>query len=141
MNAIVVNHPSSVRSRSVSQIGNGPRLVACSSVIRGKEFPLIEGIGLPIVIGANQACDYTISGSTMAEFHVSVECDNEDWMISVVSEGARLWVNNEPVQVALLEHGDQVQIGRHLLVFLADSDDAASDAMFVARAKLQARHA
>ena len=53
---------------------------------------------------------------------------------------AKLWVNNEPVEVAVLEHGDQVQLGRHLLVFLCDqNEDAVSDALIIARAKLAAR--
>ena len=75
-----------------------------------------------------------------APFHAAVELVEGDWLLTSVDSDAQVWVNNEPVSVAVLEHGDQVQLGRHLLVFLADySEDAVSDAIHVARIKLQNR--
>lgn len=140
MKTNVVDHPTKKHSPVMESLAVGPRLVACSSVIRGKVIPVGEGIGLPFVIGSNQACDYVISGSTMEEFHVSVELVEGDWLLTSVDHNAQVWVNNEPVSVAVIEHGDQVQLGRHLLVFLANySEDTVSDAIHVARIKLQNR--
>ena len=116
----VVDHPAKLDAKSYLRRGSGPRLVACSSIIRGKVFSLELATCLPVVFGANAACEYVISGSTMTEFHALIEEIEGSWMLSVIDPEAQVWVNNEPVQIAVLEHGDQVQFGRHLLVFLQD---------------------
>ena len=121
MYANVVEHPIRAKKNSYYNRGSGPRLVACSSIIRGKVIPLKLAKWIPFVIGASEGSDFVITGSTMRDSHVAIELLGDQWMISVVNRDAEVWVNNEPVQVAVLEHGDQVQLGRHLLLFLLDS--------------------
>ncbi|MCG8314037.1 MAG: FHA domain-containing protein [Pseudomonadales bacterium] len=132
----VLDHPAKTDSRSYLKRGSGPRLVACSSIIRGKVFSLEMATCLPVVFGANAACEYVISGSTMTEFHALIEEIDGAWMLSVIDPEAQVWVNNEPVQVAVLDHGDQVQFGRHLLVFLQDE---AKDSLYAVESAQQTR--
>ena len=120
MDTKIVDHPIKTTTNSYFQRGSGPRFVACSSIIRGTVIGLAEHGLLPFVIGAAKACDYVITGSTMAPYHVAVEMVDDQWVISAVDDKAQVWVNNEPVSVAVLDHGDQVQLGRHLLLFLSD---------------------
>ncbi|MDX1693929.1 MAG: FHA domain-containing protein [Ketobacteraceae bacterium] len=125
MQAEIIEHPSRALSSACCQRGSGPRLVACSSIIRGKVIGLQTGRWLPFVIGAGEHCDFIIKGSTMQASHVGVEELDNQWVLSVLDDRADVWVNNEPVKVAVLEHGDQVQLGRHLLMFLDNENDDA----------------
>ena len=122
MQAQIIEHPSRARKNAYYNRGSGPRLVACSSIIRGKVIALNSARYLPFVIGAAEYCDFVISGSTMQASHIGIEQVEGQWVLSALDERAQVWVNNEPVKVAVLDHGDQVQLGRHLLMFLCDRE-------------------
>ena len=125
MVAKILEHPSRTTSNAYYLRGSGPRLVACSSIIRGKVIALQSGRWLPFVIGAGDHCDFLITGSTMQSSHIAVEEVDGQWLLSALDENADVWVNNEPVKVSVLEHGDQVQLGRHLLMFLDNESETS----------------
>lgn len=136
MQAKVIDHPSRARQNAYYNRGSGPRLVACSSIIRGKVISLKPGRWLPFVIGAADHCDFVISGSTMQASHIGIEMVEGQWVLSALDDKADVWVNNEPVKVAVLDHGDQVQLGRHLLLFLCNEESELASGIENNRASL-----
>ena len=88
MQAKVIDHPSRARQNAYYNRGSGPRLVACSSIIRGKVISLKPGRWLPFVIGAADHCDFVISGSTMQASHIGIEMVEGQWVLSALDDKA-----------------------------------------------------
>ncbi|MCG8673710.1 MAG: FHA domain-containing protein [Pseudomonadales bacterium] len=93
--------------------GSGARLVAITAVIRGRVIALRQ----EFVVGSSPRSDYIITGASMAPKHVSLSQNGELWSIATVDPRARLWVNGEPVRVAVLGDEDRVTIGKHTFLF------------------------
>lgn len=109
-----------------SKNGNTPEnlpdgfLVGQSSLIRGRKIALTPE-KQRLVIGADSDCDVTISGSTMAPRHAVLEYVDGDWNLIALDDDGLVWVNEEPIKVAVLESGDRVEIGRHRWEFLENT--------------------
>lgn len=93
--------------------GNGPRMVAMSAVLRGRVINL-DG---ELTVGAAKGSGYVISGASMADNHVKIKEGEDHWAITTIDDQAKLWVNDEPVQFAVLCDEDEVTIGKHSFLF------------------------
>ena len=99
----------------------GPRLVCLSGPIKGKSYRLDEAPDQSaVVLGSQFGVDFWISGSTVQARHAVIERQGGEWVISALSQDALLKVNDEPVLTAVIEDGDKLQVGRHLLGFWLD---------------------
>lgn len=113
--------PSPDQSGFYRARGSGPRLVGFSALFKGKVFPLGStdanaAMNAPMIVGAADSCAIRITGSTMCDYHAALQQVDSTWVISRIDASASLWINGEPLEFAVLEEGDQIQIGRHVFL-------------------------
>ena len=98
---------------------------ACLVVVYGLQIGRrIELTGAPLVIGRSPRSDLQIDEESVSRQHVRIEPDPKahdgvTWQIVDLDSTNGTYVNDLPVRVATLQHGDQIQVGRSILRFLA----------------------
>ena len=70
------------------------------------------------VLGTGKGVDFRITDSTLHDTHLIFERQGEDWLVSCPPDCWGFFVNDEPVETAVVEHGDRLRVGRHELVFV-----------------------
>ena len=97
-----------------------PRLVVLSTPLRGMELvlrPYCRG-WRRWVLGSGKGVDFRITDSTLHDTHLIIERQGEDWLVSCPPDCWGFFVNDEPLETAVVEHGDRLRVGRHELVFV-----------------------
>ncbi len=105
--------------------GSGPRLVLLAGPVKGRYFPFAghdDSTGFSV--GSHKSADFWLSGESGFDNHARIEYLEGSWHISTEHQQAFVVVNGEPVMMAVLEHGDYVQIGVHQMVFLTNENDS-----------------
>lgn len=103
---------------------DGPK-GACLVVVYGLQIGRrIELSGTPLVIGRSPRSDLQIDEESVSRQHVRIEPDPKSgdgvgWQIVDLDSTNGTYVNDLPVRVATLQNGDQIQVGRSILRFLA----------------------
>lgn len=110
----------------VTRIGGGARppatSEACLVVIYGAEIGRRITLGqAALTIGRSSRCDLQLDEQSVSRQHTRIEPahDSQCYLISDLGSTNGTYVNDNPIKTATLRHGDQIQIGRFILKFLA----------------------
>jgi len=88
--------------------------IISSGPTEGREFPLDKRIN---VVGSANNCEVGLFGDPLiAPKHATIAQDGSKFTLRA-EPGQTLWVNNTPAQSAVLQNGDQMQMGRTRLAF------------------------
>jgi pSer/pThr/pTyr-binding forkhead associated (FHA) protein len=95
----------------------GPALVVRAGGGRaGETFPLE---GDRVVVGRSPECEIFLDDVTVSRRHARISRDADGFMIEDEGSLNGTYVNRRRVENAKLEDGDEVQIGKYRLTFLA----------------------
>lgn len=81
----------------------------------GSRFPLAQPV---TSAGRHPGSDIFLDDVTASRHHAEFRRENDEFRVVDTDSLAGTYVNREPVQSALLTHGDEIQIGKFRLVFL-----------------------
>ena len=81
-----------------------------------EERQLLQGT---VVIGRSSDCDLVIEDSAISREHARVEVDGASVVIHDLSSRNGTWVNGERAESAELNSGDEVALGRVILVLMS----------------------
>lgn len=81
-----------------------------------------QGVRLPLdvprlVLGRGTQCDVRVADSEVSRRHVQLIREDGRWTLTDLGSSNGTFVNGKPVQSAVLSQGDQIQVGRSILVF------------------------
>ena len=95
------------------------RLVVLSAPLRGLELELLpDRRRKHWTLGSSSRADFVIADSTLHATHLSIESCGGEWLVSSHPDCWGFYVNDEPVETAVVEHGDRLRVGRHELIFV-----------------------
>src|SRR4029077_83454 len=100
-----------------NQVGatSGPaRLQAISRPLEGSTFPLTEG---ELSIGREPCNHILLLDSLVSRRHCVIRREGQEFLILDLDSRNSTFVNNLPVKERLLADGDQIRIGKSILVF------------------------
>jgi Nif-specific regulatory protein len=92
-----------------------PSLVAVAGPLQGASRPLS---GDETSIGRDLGNTVSIADASVSRRHCVVRSENGDWMVRDLDSLNGTFVNGVPVKERRLAHGDQIQVGTSLLLFL-----------------------
>lgn len=112
--AITRNCPS-----SALQPSEFARFLILSAPLRGKELVLKPLRGRSRwILGAGKGADFSLADPTLQANHLFIERLGVEWLVTSHKDCWGFYVNNEPVETAVIEHGDRLRVGRHEMVFV-----------------------
>ncbi len=120
-NLLVLNSNSIVRScpSASLQPAEFARFIVLSTPLRGMELVLKPKRGhLRWSIGSGASADFTITDATLHPTHLVVERAGDEWIVVCHRDCWGFYVNDEPLETAVLDSGDRLRIGRHELIFV-----------------------
>ncbi len=98
-------------------------------VIRGNDQGLRYQLTGPVVrIGRDADNTIQLRDQEVSRHHALLRCEGEQWVLEDCGSSNGTFVNSRPVQRHVLRSGDQIQLGRTLLLFTAQSPATASSA-------------
>jgi len=81
----------------------------------GKEYRLGAK---PVLIGRTDQCDIPINDSSVSREHASIESKDGRFLLRDLRSTNGTVVNGKSIDVAVLNHGDKIRIGRAVFKFL-----------------------
>ena len=81
---------------------------------RGRVY---EDMATPISIGREEGNTIQLNDERISRFHLKIQLDHEDLVLTDLESTNGTKVNNEEVQLRILRHGDMISIGRSTLLF------------------------
>lgn len=69
------------------------------------------------VVGTENWVDVRLPGPDRSSFYFAIECTDGNWFLTSLDDMPPIRVNGEPVRVASLEDGDEIETENFLLVF------------------------
>ncbi len=100
--------------------GTGPRFVVLTAPIRGKVFSLRSQQRNAWLIGRDERCQFNLFDKTVSGEHARVRKLADDWILETCEGRNPIYINNRPVEISTLQHGDVVRMGRMELMFRTD---------------------
>lgn len=98
------------------------RFVILSPPLRGLEMTLQTQHGQKQwTLGSSRTADFSIHDPSLLDTHLLIERLEEGVMLTCNPNGWGVLVNLEPLQMALVEDGDRIIVGRFEMVFVAAS--------------------
>ncbi len=76
-----------------------------------------EGIQVPVTIGREEGNTIQLNDERISRFHLKIQQDHEDLVLTDLQSTNGSRVNNEEVQLKILRKGDLISIGRSTLVY------------------------
>lgn len=76
-----------------------------------------EGITVPVTIGREEGNTIQLNDERISRFHLKIQQDHEDLVLTDLQSTNGSRVNNEEVQLKILRAGDLISIGRSTLVY------------------------
>jgi pSer/pThr/pTyr-binding forkhead associated (FHA) protein len=86
---------------------------------RGRIF---SSIATPVTIGREEDNSIQLNDERVSRFHVKIQEDGGRIILTDLDSTNGTRINGHPVQVRVLRHGDQMSIGRSLLLFGSDRE-------------------
>lgn len=81
---------------------------------RGRVF---SNLSTPVTIGREEDNSIQLNDERVSRFHVKIQEDGGRIILTDLDSTNGTRINGHPVQVRVLQHGDQMSIGRSLLLF------------------------
>ncbi len=97
-------------------------LVLINGPASGASVVLAED-GTPVTIGRDSSRDFTLDDHSASRLHARVWYDGQSWQIEDCGSLNGTTVNSQSMGRSVLESGDLIRIGKHLIIFLAESED------------------
>lgn len=99
-------------------------------MFKGKVLKTYQVTAGEMVIGSNPGCQIHIDSLALQDRHACITTANHDSILSDLGSEAGTLLNHKAIsEPQPLEHGDEIQVGKHTLRFTTDVDDlAAKDA-------------
>lgn len=113
MAAVKVEHQASA---ALGTTGAHARLLVVRGPNAGAEFILDRAL---TVAGRNSDCDICLDDSTVSRRHVEFRREDGHILLVDIDSLNNTYVNQEPVYSAVLANGDEIQIGKYRLAFIA----------------------
>ena len=76
-----------------------------------------EGISVPVTIGREEGNTIQLNDERISRFHLKIQQDHEDLVLTDLQSTNGSRVNNEEVQLKILRAGDLISIGRSTIVY------------------------
>src|SRR5579863_3795803 len=99
-----------------------PRLVARDGPLKGSAFSLDEG---EFSLGRNPSNRLAVSDPSLSRQHCVIATREGHYEIRDLDSRNGTFVNGVPVHERALEHGDEIQIGNSMFLFLLEETKAA----------------
>jgi transcriptional regulator with GAF, ATPase, and Fis domain len=100
------------------------RLEALTGPLKGKVFPLTEN---ELSVGREPSNQIMLLDSLVSRRHSVIRRDGKGFLIKDLDSRNSTFVNNVPVRERLLADGDQIQIGKSILVFQGLPEEHSGD--------------
>jgi len=97
-----------------------PRLVALSGPLKGQTFILAEG---DLSIGRLSSNEVHVTDIAVSRRHCVIKGEDGHFKIHDLESRNGSFVNGVPVKERLLEHGDRMEVGSSLFVFLTEEGE------------------
>ena len=97
-----------------------PRLVAVSGLLKGQTFMLSEG---ELSIGRLSSNHVHVTDIAVSRRHCAIRGEDGQFKIRDLESRNGSFVNAVPVKERLLEHGDRIEVGGSLFVFLVEEGE------------------
>lgn len=81
---------------------------------RGQVFHIDNA---PITLGREEGNSIQLNDERVSRFHVKIQQDHGDLVLTDLESTNGTKVNNEEVQLRILRHGDMITVGRSTLIF------------------------
>ncbi len=88
-------------------------LQVLDGVDRGRIF---RDLATPVTVGREEGNDVQLNDERVSRFHLKIQQDQGELVLTDLDSTNGTWVNGEPVQLSLLRMGDRISIGRTLLL-------------------------
>ncbi len=102
-----------------------PKLIAISGPLKGSSFPLSDA---EISIGRAQSNRVCIADIAVSRRHCVVRKEGDQFRLTDLESRNGSFVNGVPVKQHDLRHGDRIEIGDSLFLFLTEDGDVSSPA-------------
>jgi FHA domain len=89
---------------------------------RGRVF---ADLATPVTIGREEDNSIQLNDERVSRFHVKIQEDDGRVILTDLDSTNGTRINGHPVQVRVLQHGDQLSIGRSLLLYGSEREIAA----------------
>lgn len=86
-----------------------------------KEYPLIKE---SITIGRNEDNTITVDNLAVSGYHARIDAAGKDFILTDLQSTNGTFVNDKKVISHKLVHGDNVIVGKHLILFVGEGKDA-----------------
>src|SRR6516225_7914410 len=96
-----------------------PRLVAVSGPLKGQTFKLAGELS----IGRLSSNAVTVADIAVSRRHCVIKSEDAGFMIHDLESRNGSFVNAVPIKERLLEHGDRVEVGGSLFVFMVEEGE------------------
>src|ERR1700722_18766272 len=116
----VMNDPTQEAASS-----NAARLEAVSGPLEGRSFPLAEG---ELSIGREPCNQISLLDSLVSRRHCVIRKNGEGFLLQDLDSRNSTFVNNLPVKERVLADGDQIRVGKSILIFQGLSSEVSSKA-------------
>lgn len=104
------------------------RFLILSTPLRGKELVLKPRHGRAHwILGVGKGADFVLADPTLLAHHLSIENLDGEWLVTAHPDCWGFYVNNEPVETAVVEHGDRLRVGRHEMIFIGARPEVVLD--------------
>jgi Nif-specific regulatory protein len=100
------------------------RLEALAGPLEGKTFPLTED---ELSVGREPSNQISLLDSLVSRRHCLIRRDGEGFLIKDLDSRNSTFVNNVPVKERLLADGDQIRVGKSILVFQGLPQEPSGD--------------
>jgi hypothetical protein len=92
-----------------------------------KELPIEKE---SLTLGRNPDNDIQVDNLAVSSYHARIDKTGTDYILTDLQSTNGTYVNDEKVISHKLKHGDNIQVGKHVLIFLSsDKDVEASEQM------------
>lgn len=101
----------------------GATLLVIQGSDQGSRFAIEDDVAH---IGRAANNEVRILDTEISRRHAELSCVNGEWSVADLNSSNGTFLNGKPVQRAALKNGDQIQVGRTILLFAANTDESVS---------------
>jgi len=89
-----------------------------------KEYPLLKD---SITVGRNEDNTISIDNLAVSSYHSRIDPAGSDFLLTDLQSTNGTFVNDKKIVTHKLSHGDNVMIGKHILLFVATDKEGAAE--------------